>query len=183
MSTKIVRLQPSEYVDQVTADGAELTRLPYPFFVDEDGKVGRQDVWRGKPLEVVGFQADLAAQQVDLWWEEAFRDPQQAVGMYAVTRDDDGNLSSQVHAIRDVEVIETGEPEQPEEPVWTYEVLQTMPTLGESQSDDLKWDGGNVRVWLARTGPEDGEKYEHRVSLEVEFEDGWKVVAEWEANR
>ncbi|WP_165977648.1 hypothetical protein [Nonomuraea diastatica] len=33
--------------------------LPKPYFVDESGAIGRQDVWKGNPTQVIGFQSDL----------------------------------------------------------------------------------------------------------------------------
>lgn len=62
--------------------------LPYPYFVREDGRVDRQDFWRGKIYRVIGFQADINAMRVDLFWSDFLKDPQRAVGMHAVTADD-----------------------------------------------------------------------------------------------
>lgn len=101
---KIVKLQPSEYVDNMTADGHEMTRLPYPFYVRADGHV-EGDFWRHHADEVLGFQRDLAKDRLDLPWRDAFEDPQKAVGMHTVTRAD-GVISTHTTAIRDVEVLE-----------------------------------------------------------------------------
>lgn len=105
---KMIRLQPSAFVDQIV-DDHELTRLPYPFYVDYDGNVGRQDFWRGSPARVVGFVRDLARQEVDLWWQEAAKDPQQVVGMYLITVDRKGNMATHNTAIADVEVVEVAQ--------------------------------------------------------------------------
>ena len=99
---KILRVQPASRIDNLTADGQEMTQQPYPLFVSEDGSVGRQDFWDGRILRVVGFMRDLAVQQVDLWWKDAYADPQQAVGMYVVAVDKDGgmfNLDTAVESI------------------------------------------------------------------------------------
>ncbi len=104
---KIYKIQPSAYIDQITADGHELHKLPYPFYADEKGAVGQQDFWRGDPARVVGFQEDLARHQVDLWWHDAVKDPQQAVGMYLVTADSKGNLGVHQTAMDSVVVFET----------------------------------------------------------------------------
>jgi hypothetical protein len=98
----IVKLQPSEHVDHLTADGTEFTKLPYPFFVDSaTGDVQRQDVWRGKPVRVLGFTRDLAAQHVDLWWQEATRgDLEDLVGLYIVSQDKDGRIGTHQHAVK-----------------------------------------------------------------------------------
>jgi hypothetical protein len=105
--TKVIRIQPSAHVDHITADGAELTKLPYPYFVTEDGKVGRQDFWQGKPYRVVGFQRDLAVPAIDLRWFDAFKDPQRAVGMYVVISHQDGNWYTVDSAVSEMEVLET----------------------------------------------------------------------------
>ncbi len=81
---KIITVQPSPVVDHITPDGTELTRLPYPYHVAEDGSVQRQDFWRGEPSAIVGFQRRVDVQSVDLYWEDAWKDPQKAVGMYPV---------------------------------------------------------------------------------------------------
>lgn len=105
MTVPIYMLQPSEFVDQIR-DGHEMTKLPYPFFVNEDGSVRRQDFWDGRPFKVIGFQTDLAVQQIDLWWADATKDPQKAVGMYVVTADEDGDIGVHISAIANVEILE-----------------------------------------------------------------------------
>jgi hypothetical protein len=95
-------IQPAPHVDHITEDGTELTKLPYPYHTDQDGAIQRQDFWQGNPLRVVGFQKDLSVQQVDLWWKDALKDPQQAVGMYLVTQDKDGNCSSHNTAVESI---------------------------------------------------------------------------------
>jgi hypothetical protein len=104
----IIKIQPSAFVDHITEDGAQLTKLPYPFFVNEDGSIRRQDVWNGKPYRVVGFVKDLAVQQVDLWWGHAFKDPQKMIGMYLVTEDSDGTLGAHSTAIDSYEILTEG---------------------------------------------------------------------------
>lgn len=100
----VIRLQRSEFIDQIV-DGHEMTKLPYPFFVEEDGTVQGQDFWKGDPQKVLGFQKDLAVQQIDLWWEDAVRNPKDAVGMYAVTMDAEGAIGVHIQAIDDVTVL------------------------------------------------------------------------------
>lgn len=102
----IITLQPSPRVDHLTEDGTELTQLPYPFHVDAKGDIQRQDFWRGNPAKVIGFTNDPAVQRVDLWWDDAVKDPQQAVGKYVVTRDDKGGMSVHVIAIQSATVHE-----------------------------------------------------------------------------
>lgn len=109
---QVLRVQPASRIDNLTADGQEMTQQPYPLFVSEDGSVGRQDFWDGRILRVVGFMRDLAVQEVNLWWKDAWTDPQQAVGMYVVARDKDGQLFNLDTA---VESITVEGPERPGE--------------------------------------------------------------------
>jgi hypothetical protein len=90
--SRVLRVQPASRIDNLTDDGHEMTQQPYPLFVDGDGQVGRQDFWDGKIFRVLGFQRDLAVQQVDLWWRDAWTEPERAVGMYVVAADRDGNF-------------------------------------------------------------------------------------------
>ena len=70
-------------------------RLPYPYFVDEEtGLIGRQDFWKGYPYQLVGFAENPRAGEIDLWWAEAVQDPDQVSGMYPVTIDADGEIST-----------------------------------------------------------------------------------------
>jgi hypothetical protein len=96
----IYRIQPSEHTDQITEDGQELKRLPYPFYADEDGMVQRQDFWRGKVYKVVGFVGDLARQEVDLLWSDALKEPEQVPGMYLITITSFGDVSTHVTAVK-----------------------------------------------------------------------------------
>lgn len=101
---RVLRVQPSDFTDQITGDGAELTKRPYPFFVRKDGSVGRQDFWAGLVVRVVGFQRDLAVAAVDLSWTEAWADPARAVGMYLVTSNESGEWSTHQTAIESITV-------------------------------------------------------------------------------
>lgn len=101
---KIIKLQPAEFTDNIH-NGHQMTKLPYPYFVGEDGEIGSQDLWRGDPKQVIGFQRDLAVQKIDLWWADAVDDPQQAVGMYLVTANEEGDWGTHQTAISDVSII------------------------------------------------------------------------------
>lgn len=101
----LIKLQPEPFTDQITEDGHELTKLPYPFAADETGAVHNQSLWQGHVTRVIGFQKDLAKQQIDLWWRDVVKDPQQAVGMYLVTADQHGVWGSHQTAIGSVEVL------------------------------------------------------------------------------
>lgn len=100
-----IRIQPAPRIDNLSADGQEMTQLPYPLFVEDDGSVGRQDFWDGRILRVVGFMKDLAVQQVDLWWKDAVTDPQKAVGMYVVGVDSEDRMFNLDTAVDSAEVL------------------------------------------------------------------------------
>lgn len=99
-----ITVQPSPRIDGLSDTGQERTQLPYPFHVEQDGSVLRQDFWRGDPKRVVGFQRDLAKQQIDLYWSDAWKDPEQAIGMYVVTQAANGQMSVQITAIQSMKV-------------------------------------------------------------------------------
>lgn len=100
----MIKIQPEPFVDNLV-DGHELTKLPYPFFVDEDGLIAQQDLWQGDPFKVVGFQLDLAVQKIDLWWTDVVANPEIAVGMYLVTADKSGDYGVHSSAIRSLTVL------------------------------------------------------------------------------
>jgi hypothetical protein len=76
--------------------------LPYPYHVDHDGNVGRQDYWKGNPAQLAGFLSDLDVHEVDLLHADFWLAPQAAVGMYPVFIRADGsmfNLTSPVASV------------------------------------------------------------------------------------
>lgn len=103
---KMILMQPSEFTDQLTADGQELTKLPYPIAADEAGLVGNQDFWQGDPFRAIGFQRDLARHEIDVTWSEVFREPELAIGLYLVSADSRGNFGVHHTAIGSVEVLD-----------------------------------------------------------------------------
>lgn len=80
---KKYRIQPAERSD---------LSLPYPFFVTEDGLVGRQDFWKGKPYKLIGFNGSSANKNVEpaCGLEEFLQDPTLAVGKYPIFEHEDG---------------------------------------------------------------------------------------------
>lgn len=100
-----IMVQPAQYVDQIK-DGHEMTKLPYPLVIGEDGLIGQQDLWRGNPFRAIGFQKDLAVQQIDLRWVDALKDPQTMLGMYLITSSADGTWGVHETAIVRAEVLD-----------------------------------------------------------------------------
>lgn len=105
--SRVVAVQLSGSADNLWAVDGELVegvRMPYPWPVDHDGFVQNQDFWRGDPYRVLGFTSDVDARRIDLRWEDAWPDPQQAVGMYIVTTTSDGTFSTWQVAVQSMTV-------------------------------------------------------------------------------
>jgi len=79
---------------------------PFPFDILENGDVLQQDFWKGSPLALVGFQADLAVLHVDLFRKDWWKDPQKAVGMYPVFVDSNEHFAVWLLAVETVAVRE-----------------------------------------------------------------------------
>ncbi|WP_248582563.1 hypothetical protein [Nocardioides sp. InS609-2] len=78
-----------------TADGSYDVRkpLPYPYHVEADGSIARQDYWRGQPARLAGFQRQADVQHVDVLAETWLADPDlDVVGMFPVFIDEDGSM-------------------------------------------------------------------------------------------
>lgn len=82
-------------------------RLPYPFFIEENGNVGRQDFWRGKPLRLQGFNPTRVSGVVEgtIGLEDFFKDPQRAVGMYPIMEHEGGDFFTYGDPIESVEKL------------------------------------------------------------------------------
>ena len=57
----IARVQPEEL---------ENGKQPYPFFIFEDGTIGRQDFWKGTPERLLGFSDEPYTQEVNFFFDE-----------------------------------------------------------------------------------------------------------------
>lgn len=98
----IITLQPAQITDHLTDDGHELTQLPYPFHVTDDGLVLHQDFWQGSPARIIGFAARVDVHSIDLDWSEAVAEPQRAVGMYVVSADEKNTWATHTVVIESV---------------------------------------------------------------------------------
>jgi hypothetical protein len=89
-----------------TPDGSYDVRqpLPYPYYIKSDGRIDRQDFWRGEPARLLGFQADPDIQKVDVLAESWLADPNcEVVGMFPVFVDDDGSMWNSAHPVTNAE--------------------------------------------------------------------------------
>ena len=71
---KIVKIHPEEKPGLA---------LPYPWMIDEDGIVLRQDFWKGKPYKLIGFQKEDEL-NMDLTFKEFWKCPKKAVGLFPI---------------------------------------------------------------------------------------------------
>lgn len=78
--------------------------LPYPYHIDDDGNVGRQDFWRGEPKSLIGFQAERDRHEVDLFFHDFWDDPEKAVGMFPVFVDAGGTFWNHLWPVTSVSV-------------------------------------------------------------------------------
>lgn len=104
-----LKIQNARFTDWMSADPdgelAELTKLPHPIYVDQDGKIARQDVWMGTMVRVVGFVGDLHRAGIDVWWRDARKDYAKVVGMYMVTAGSDGSMGVHQTAVDSISVV------------------------------------------------------------------------------
>lgn len=77
MTIKSITIQPAEQEDST---------LPYPFHIQPDGKVGRQDFWRGKPLKLIGFNPKLQTGPMKgtVIFEKFWENPKLAIGKFPI---------------------------------------------------------------------------------------------------
>ena len=79
----MIKIQPKQRQDKT---------LPYPYFIDEQGLVGRQDFWKGRPYKLVGFngkpKTGIDGKTIDL--DIFLKDPQKAVGLYPIFEHENG---------------------------------------------------------------------------------------------
>ena len=67
-------------------------------------------------------------------------------------------------------------------PLMSAERLDTLPTLSEGYTCDLKWESANVRWWLHRTSIEDGEPYRNTVTIEIRSDGCWHDVLTYDGD-
>ncbi len=93
---RIVKIQPQEQ---------ENMTLPYPYFIYEKGIVGRQDFWKGKPAILLGFSFKPIAGTIELEFNDFWKKPKLALGMYPVFADDKDNWFTSKISIMNVEIL------------------------------------------------------------------------------
>ena len=82
---KTIMIQPAEKVNGV---------LPYPYFINKNGLIGRQNFWRGNPYKLLGFSIKPIAGNIELEFKDFWKKPKLAEGMYAVFTDNKDNWTT-----------------------------------------------------------------------------------------
>lgn len=83
----------------------ESLQLPYPIHADNKGGVAVPEIHGGKVIRIIGFQKDLAVQQIDLWWADAQKNPDKVPGMYLVSSDSEGTYGVHDTAVETFEKV------------------------------------------------------------------------------
>ena len=93
----IFKIQPASIPDHLTEDGQLLSKRPYPLTVDESGEILNDSI---QFVKVIGFVADLAKQQVDLWFADLTEaDWPRIPGMYVIAVDPAGRWATLATAV------------------------------------------------------------------------------------
>lgn len=103
---KYLKIQETPVIDNVTADGHVGSRLPWPVVADPDGTVVTPSSML-RMDRVVGFRDNVHAEQVDVFWSQAFSDPSGIVGMYMVYMSTDGRMLGNISAVDSAEIVES----------------------------------------------------------------------------
>ncbi len=93
---KRIKIQPAEMLDRT---------LPYPYFIDKDGLIGRQDFWKGKPYKLLGFSKMPKTGSMKLSFKDFWKEPKKAIGMYPVFTDKDDDWTTSFNEIESVKLI------------------------------------------------------------------------------
>ena len=64
---------------------------------------------------------------------------------------------------------------------YSLDYLESLPTLNQGHTCDLKLDNGKRRVWLSRCGVDDGLPYDNMVTVEKLQDGRWVTVSTYEA--
>lgn len=110
MSSTYITIQPAQ--GSVVGSYDVRQPLPYPYHIGTVGEVLRQDVWKGAPLRLVGFQRDLDVQEVTIFefhWvpvmlSGATTARDEVIGMYPVFLRADGSMYTDTRPVVSVSV-------------------------------------------------------------------------------
>lgn len=63
----------------------------------------------------------------------------------------------------------------------TIHQIESLPTLNQGHTDDLKLESATSRVWLSRLTKEDGMPYDNQVTEEQLVNGKWETVRQYQA--
>ena len=81
-----------QYIARIQQKTGKDLKQPYPYFISEDGLVGRQDFWNGVPHRLLGFNNKPIPGEISLPFNEFKKDIQKAIGLYPVFEDKNGDI-------------------------------------------------------------------------------------------
>lgn len=63
-------------------------KLPYPYHIDQAGRVGRQEFWKGEPESLVGFSTSPNPKIIgeEITMRQFLAKPERCIGMYPIFR-------------------------------------------------------------------------------------------------
>lgn len=64
---------------------------------------------------------------------------------------------------------------------YTLKELESLPTLSVGQTDDLKIENNDTRIWLSRMTIEDGMEYNNQVTIEKLIDGCWLSTRQYQA--
>lgn len=88
-----IEIQPKELKDKT---------LPYPYFIDKNALVGRQDFWRGKPYRLLGFSCKARTGEMDIMFKDFWKNPKLALEKYPVFSDNKDNWTTLMNKIQSI---------------------------------------------------------------------------------
>ena len=91
-----------EYIARVQQKELPNHILPYPYFITGDGFVGRQDFWKGRPYELLGFNDIPEPGQISLPFKDFKENTKSAIGKYPVFRDKNGSIKTHTNPVDSV---------------------------------------------------------------------------------
>lgn len=97
MKIIIIEIQPKEL-----SNGT----LPYPYFINKnDGKIGRQDYWKGNPYRLIGFNDEPKAGDISLSFSQFKENPKLAINKYPVFSSKDDEWVTHTNPIESIDII------------------------------------------------------------------------------
>lgn len=88
-----------EYIARIQQKTFEDLRQPYPYFIEENGLVGRQEFWNGKPYELLGFNRTTKTGEISSPFKEFKKDINAAIGMFPVFKSKTGMIETHTNPV------------------------------------------------------------------------------------